>query len=622
MNRLLKYITGLLCLVVVLCSGCASESGPHTADQVAPNEMENARAEALFASIYQARLARSPIDQAFEGIRDQQDRWDNFSEAFQQQSNQLDKVHLKNLQGLNSTLLSEANQLSLRLYQHQLESAIEEFKWRYHRYPISHMNGIHTGVATILIRLHPLETVDDANAYIKRLQAVPELFDQLIAGLHRRSSMGISAPKFVYQRAIESSRQIISGQPFADKFAQGSVAAVSPLLADFNRKLKNLQIDELEKQQLADRAQKALLEAVGPAYEKLIAVLDDLHSRAKVEGGAWTLPQGRAFYRHALGQTTTTELDAEAIHRLGLSEVERIHKEMRAIIEQTDFQGDLLDFFDYMQTDASFFFPQTAEGKQAYIDEAKRIISEIKARLPEVFSVMPKAELVVKPVEPFREKASIGSAFYQPPSADGSRPGIFYINTYDMKATPIYTLPAFAYHEGIPGHHMQLAIAQELRNVPEFRRATSYVAYAEGWGLYAELLPKEMGLYSDFYADFGRLSMELWRACRLVVDTGLHDKGWPRERAINYLMANSPTDRNKATQAIERYLVLPSQATAYKVGMLKILQLREQAKNTLGDKYDIREFHDVILKNGALPLNILQEMVNRWIRQRLAAPDL
>ena len=622
MNRLLKYITGLLCLVVVLCSGCASESGPRTADQVAPNEMENARAEALFASIYQARLSRSPIDQAFEGIRDQQDRWDNFSEAFQQQSNQLDKVHLKNLQGLNSTLLSEANQLSLRLYQHQLESAIEEFKWRYHRYPISHMNGIHTGVATILIRLHPLETVDDANAYIKRLQAVPELFDQLIAGLHRRSSMGISAPKFVYQRAIESSRQIISGQPFANKFAQGSVAAVSPLLADFNRKLKNLQIDELEKQQLADRAQKALLEAVGPAYEKLIAVLDDLHSRAKVEGGAWTLPQGRAFYRHALGQTTTTELDAEAIHRLGLSEVERIHKEMRAIIEQTDFQGDLLEFFDYMQTDASFFFPQTAEGKQAYIDEAKRIISEIKARLPEVFSVMPKAELVVKPVEPFREKASIGSAFYQPPSADGSRPGIFYINTYDMKATPIYTLPAFAYHEGIPGHHMQLAIAQELSNVPEFRRATSYVAYAEGWGLYAELLPKEMGLYSDFYADFGRLSMELWRACRLVVDTGLHDKGWPRERAINYLMANSPTDRNKATQAVERYLVLPSQATAYKVGMLKILQLREQAKNTLGDKYDIREFHDVILKNGALPLNILQEMVNRWIRQRLAAPDL
>lgn len=618
MSRLLRHTAGLLCLVVVLCSGCSSES----TDQEMPNKQENARAEALFASIYQARLARSPIDQAFEGIRDQQDRWNDFSEAYQQQTNQLDKAHLKNLQSLNPTLLSEANQLSLRLYLQQLESAIEEFKWRYHRYPISHMNGIHTGVATLLIRLHSIETVEDANAYIKRLQAVPTLFDQLIEGLQRRSSMGISAPKFVYQRAVESSQQIISGQPFVDKLAQDGAASASPLLADFRRKLKNLQIDEREKQQLADGAEQALVEAVGPAYKKLITVLNNLHSNAEIEGGAWTLPQGRAFYRHALGQTTTTELDAEAIHQLGLSEVERIHKEMRAIIEETGFQGDLLGFFDYMQTDPSFFLPQTAQGKQAYVDEARRLISEIRARLPEVFNVMPKAELEVKPVEPFREKASIGSAFYQPPSRDGSRPGIFYINTYDMKSTPIHSLPAFAYHEGIPGHHMQLAIAQELRNVPEFRRATSYVAYAEGWGLYAELLPKEMGLYSDFYADFGRLSMELWRACRLVVDTALHDRGWTREKAISYLMANSPTDRKKATQAVERYLVLPSQATAYKIGMLKILELRERAKNTLGDKYDIREFHDVILKNGALPLNILEEMVSRWIRQRLAAPDL
>ena len=627
--RLVKSSTALLSLTLMLSSAYATESGVETLEYppaILPNSdaggesvlkvQENARAAALFESTYQARLARSPIDQAFEGIRDQQDSWDNYTDAFQRESNRLDRAHLNNLQQLKPELLSDANQLNLRLYQQQLESALEEFKWRYHRYPISHMTGIHTGVATVLIRLHRIETVDDANDYIKRLQGVTELFDQLIDGLQARAEKSIIAPQFVYQQAVENSQAIVAGQPFAET---GSVD--SPLLADFNRKLENLDITASQKLQLQSRAQDALLQSVGPAYGKLIAVLNDLQSQAKVEGGAWTLPQGRAFYRHALRQTTTTELDAEAIHRLGLAEVERIHGEMKAIIQQADYKGDLSDFFIYMQSAPEFFFPQTAEGKQAYIDQAERLVSQMKTRLPEVFSVTPKADILVKPVEPFREKSSIGSAFYQPAAPDGSRPGVFYINIYDMSAMPKYSLPVFAYHEGIPGHHMQVALAQELDNVPQFRRAASYTAYAEGWGLYAELLPKEMGLYADFYMDFGRLSAELWRACRLVVDTALHDRGWNREKAINYLTNNSPTDRDKAAKAVERYLVLPSQATAYKIGMLKILQLRQQAKHTLGDAFDIREFHDVVLMNGALPLNILQQMITQWIEQRLAAAE-
>ena len=581
------------------------------------NQHENTKAAALFESIYEARLGRSPIDQTFEGIKDQQHSWDNLSDLYQRESNRLDKVHLKSLQGLNSALLSEANQLNLRLYQQQLESALKEFKWRYHRYPISHMNGIHTGVATILIHLHQIETVADANDYIKRLQGVKTLFDQLIEGLEAREAMGIIAPRFVYQQAVVSARRIISGQPFAASSFLDTGSVDSPLLADFSHKLEKLNITESQKKLLQAQAEQTLLKSVAPAYQKLIAVLSGLQSRAKLEGSASTMPQGREFYRHALHQTTTTELDAEAIYRLGLSEVKRIHTEMRAIIEQTGYQESLSDFFAQLQADPSMFFPQTTEGKQAYIDSAELVIKEIKARLPEMFSVMPSASIIVKPVEPLREHASVGSAFYQPGSPNGSRPGVFYINTYNMSAMPKYALPTFAYHEGIPGHHMQVAIAQELDNVPRFRRGANYAAYAEGWGLYAELLPKEIGLYADVYSDFGRLSAELWRACRLVVDTGLHDRRWSRKRAIDYLMDNSVTDRQKATIAIERYIAFPSQATAYKIGMLKILELRQQAKHQLAEQFDLREFHDVVLMNGALPLNILEEMVNRWIDQRL-----
>tara|TARA_B100000780_G_scaffold234496_1_gene174907 strand:+ start:130 stop:1854 length:1725 start_codon:yes stop_codon:yes gene_type:complete len=571
--RFVKSSTALLSLTLMLSSASATESGVETLaypPSILPSSdasgesvlkvQENARAAALFKSTYQARLARSPIDQAFEGIRDQQDSWDNYSDAFQRESNRLDRAHLNNLQQLKPELLSDANQLNLRLYQQQLESALEEFKWRYHRYPISHMTGIHTGVATVLIRLHRIETVDDANDYIKRLQGATKLFDQLIDGLQAGAEKSIIASQFVYQQAGENPQGIIAGQPFAES---GSLD--SPLMADFNRKLEKLDITQSQKLQLQFRAQDALLKSVGPAYEKLITVLSDLQSQATVEGGAWTLPQGRAFYRHALRQTTTTELDAEAIHRLGLAEVERIHGEIKAIIQQADYKGDLSDFFFYMQSAPEFFFPQTAEGKRAYIDQAERLVGQMKLRLPEVFSVTPKADILVKPVEPFREKSSIGSAFYQPAALDGSRPGVFYINIYDMSAMPKYSLPVFAYHEGIPGHHMQVALAQELDNVPQFRRAASYTAYAEGWGL----------------------SAELWRACRLVVDTALYDKGWNREKATNYLTDNSPTDREKAAKAVERYLVLPSQATAYKIGMLKTLELRQQAKHKLAEQFDL-----------------------------------
>ncbi|MEY3007037.1 MAG: hypothetical protein RI942_1379, partial [Pseudomonadota bacterium] len=280
-----------------------------------------------------------------------------------------------------------------------------------------------------------------------------------------------------------------------------------------------------------------------------------------------------------------------------------------------NFDGDLQAFFEFTRVDSQFYYPDTPEGKERYLSEATAWIDDMKARLDTLFLVKPQADLVVKAVEPFREK-SAGKAFYQRPAPDGSRPGTYYANLYTMEAMPIYQMEALAYHEGIPGHHMQIAIAQELQGIPKFRKFGGYTAYTEGWGLYAELIPKEIGLYDNPYSDFGRLAMELWRACRLVVDTGIHAKKWTREEAIDYLKRNTPNPESDIVKAIERYVVMPSQATAYKVGMLKILELRERAKQALGEKFDIREFHDAVLKQGPLPLTALEGQIEMWIAKK------
>jgi uncharacterized protein (DUF885 family) len=309
---------------------------------------------------------------------------------------------------------------------------------------------------------------------------------------------------------------------------------------------------------------------------------------------------------------TTTDLTAGEIHQIGLDEVARIHGEMQAIMTQVGFEGTLQEFFEFMRTDPQFYKPETEEGKAEYLAEAVAAIETMKGDLPKLFNTFPKADMEVKAVEAFREK-SAGKAFYSRPAPDGSRPGIYYANLYSMADMPTYQLEALAFHEGIPGHHMQIAIAQELEGIPSFRKFGGYTAYSEGWGLYSELVPKELGYYSDPYSDFGRLAMEIWRAARLVVDTGLHDKRWTREQAVQYLMDNTPNPQGDCEKAIDRYIVMPGQATAYKIGMLKIVELRERARTQLGDAFDIREFHDIVLRDGAVPLAVLEETVDAWL---------
>ncbi|KVX03482.1 DUF885 domain-containing protein [Shewanella frigidimarina] len=571
-------------------------------------QTESEKANALFEAIFMENVMANPVNQTYLGIKQDYGKWNDLSDAAADADLARSKQQLIRLTSLDASKLNEQAALSYELLKAGLEHSISDDKWRYHTYPINQMYGVHSVVASLLINQHQITDESDAKAYISRLNGIPTLLAQLETSLEIRAQKHIIAPKFVFPYVISDSKNIITGAPFTD------TGKDSALWADATRKINKLDITDDSKKALLTEVKQALLTKVEPAYEQLITYTKSLEARADTRDGAWKLPDGEAFYNNALARTTTTDMTADTIHDLGLSEVKRIHDEMRVIMKKVHFDGNLQEFFVFMRDDKQFYYPETDQGKTAYLAQAKSLIDTMESRLDEVFTIKPKAELVVRKVEAFREK-SAGKAFYDQPAPDGSRPGSYYANLYKMDAMPKYQMEALAYHEGIPGHHMQIAIAQELQGIPKFRKFGGYTAYIEGWGLYSEYFPKEMGLYADPYSDFGRLSMELWRACRLVVDTGIHAKKWTREQAITYYVENTPNAESDAIKMVERHIVMPSQATAYKVGMIKILQLREQAKKALGAKFDIREFHTVILKNGPLPLDILEEQVNKWTKQ-------
>ncbi|MFB2733682.1 DUF885 domain-containing protein [Shewanella mangrovisoli] len=568
-------------------------------------QSESEKANALFEAIFMENIMASPIAQTYMGIKQDYDKWDDIGDEADARELARTKKQLAEVNQLDASKLDPQTRLSLTLLTQNLNNDIKDYQWRYHNYPVNQMHGGHSMIASFLINQHQITDVRDAKAYISRLNGVPKRLSQLQQALEVRADKGIIAPKFVFGYVISDSQNIIKGAPF-DKGED------SALLADFRKKVSALSITEAEKAQLIADAEKALVSQVEPAYKTLIAYIKTLEAKADTRDGVWKLPDGEAFYNNALARTTTTQMTADEIHQLGLAEVERIHNEMRAIMKKVNFNGTLQEFFAFMRDDPQFYYPNTAEGKAAYLADATKLIDNMRSRLDEVFKVKPKAAMIVKQVEAFREK-SAGKAFYEQPAPDGSRPGSYYANLYDMKAMPKYQMEALAYHEGIPGHHMQIAISQELKDIPKFRKFGGYTAYIEGWGLYSESFPKEMGLYADPYSDFGRLAMELWRACRLVVDTGIHAKKWTREQGIAYYVDNTPNAKSDAKKMVERHIVMPSQATAYKVGMIKLLELRHKAEKQLGDKFDIRDFHTLVLANGALPLDVLEEQVDQWI---------
>lgn len=609
MKTRLSLLTVAIATLLTACEPAGQpQSSQSAADQpatsLAPHNASVA-ANAYFDQYFDARTALSPQNLTQLGLKQDQDKWDALTDEQTEKELALVRKTLAGLSQFELKSLDSQTQLSLQLFRQQLEQELAADQWRYYNYPVNQMFGVHTMVPSLLMNQHQISNEDDAKAYIARLNGVTTLFSQLQQQLDKRAALGILPPKFVYPMVIETSRNMLRGAPSDN-------GEDTPLLADFKKKVSQLQLDDASRQLLVKEAEIALTSSVKPAYENLIAYLSRQQQQAGTDDGVWRFKDGAQFYQAALQRTTTTGLTADEIHQLGVTEVARIHGDMQAIMKKTGFKGSLAEFFVFLRDDPQFYYPNTAEGKAAYLAEATRVIDDMKGRLDQLFVLKPKADLQVKAVEAYRE-ATAGKAFYEAPAIDGSRPGIYYANLYNMAAMPKYMLAALAYHEGIPGHHMQIAIAQELGALPKFRKLGGYTAYIEGWGLYTELLPKEIGLYQDAYSDFGRLSMELWRACRLVVDTGIHAKKWTREQAIQYLVDNTPNAKAEAVNAIDRYIVMPAQATAYKIGMIKIIELRQKAKTALGDRFDIRQFHDVVLKNGAVPLDTLEQLVDQYI---------
>jgi len=570
-------------------------------------KQESEKLNTYFQSQFDSYLDRHPMMQSYLGITKNADKWEDISNEFHEKEITIIKDALIWLQdSIKVKALDENSKLSYDLFKQDLENKIADDAYKSYEYPINQMHGMQSEIPAFLINMHQIKEKKDAENYISRLYGVKALFDQLIERLKENEKAGILIPKFVFGKVLDDSKNIIKGKPF------DSSEDKSTLLNDFETKLLVLNLKDDENKALLEEAKKALKEGVLVGYNNLIETLEVQEKRATTDDGVWKFPKGESFYNNALQRTTTTNLTAEEIHEIGLSEVTRIHDEMKEIMKKVEYKGTLQEFFQFMKKDKQFYYASNSKGKKEYLDKAVFIIDSMKTRLDELFITKPKADLKVKAVEAFREK-SAGKAFYQQPALDGSRPGTYYANLYDMESMPSYQMEALAYHEGIPGHHMQIAIAQELKELPMFRKIGRYTAYVEGWGLYSEYIPKEMGFYADPYSDFGRLAMELWRACRLVVDTGIHAKKWTREEGIKYYTDNTPNAELDAIKMVERHIVMPSQATAYKIGMLKILELRKKSKEALGDRFDIRKFHDVVLTNGPIPLNVLENLVDDYI---------
>lgn len=619
----MKHSIVALALAGIL-AGCGQPADTQSQNQQAAAEQpvtqaeqsETQRLNAWFEEKYQQQLQQSPMQMTFLGRKDRYGEIDDMSiEAEQEQLAWLKGTVDELKSSFDYDKLSNEAKTSYDVWVYQYEQAKRNAEFRQYDYVFDQMRGAHTFMPQFLLNFHRVDTKADMDAYISRLGEGARALEQLLVRAEKQAEQGIRAPRFAYELIIEESEKVITGAPFTE-------GEDSAFMADANKKIDGLLAQELIDQQTAEalrtEAADVLYKRVMPVYEQIIGFFEsDIENTPEVATGMHRFDGGIEFYNAMLKNYTTTDMTADEIHQLGLTEVERLNNEMLKIKEQVGFDGDLQEFFTFIRTDEQFFYPDTDEGAQMYIEDSKKYLAFINERLPDYFGILPKADLVVKRVESFREQDGAAQHYY-PGTPDGSRPGIYYAHLSDMTAMPKNEMEAIAYHEGNPGHHMQISIAQELDSVPEFRTQAGFTVYSEGWGLYSEQLAKEMGAYQNPYSDFGRLITEIWRAVRLVVDTGMHAKGWTEEDAVKYFEEYTPIAEGAVRSEVRRYLVMPGQATAYKIGMIKILELREKAKQALGDKFDIRGFHDTVLGGGALPLHILERRVDQWIASQQA----
>ncbi|KAB2857928.1 MAG: DUF885 domain-containing protein [Sphingopyxis terrae] len=599
---MMRLAVALMLLPVVPLAANA----PAFAQTASQTQAQDAALLQFLDQAFDARLALSPESQTQLGLKTSYDRLDDYSDAAALREQALAETQLKAMHArFKPDQLGESARVSYRLFEYEVERGRESLRFRKLRFPVS-TNGSPAGdIPVLLINNHKIDSVADAEAYIARLRDTDRVMREVAARMRDQAAAGIIPNKVNFAPARADALKILAGAPFDG-------GGDSTLMADFRKKVSALDAPEATKEKLLADASAALTGPFKHGYETLIAAIDEIEPKSTGNFGAWHLPDGAAYYADRLKSSTTTNLTADEIHALGLAQVAAIHKEMEAVMREVGFKGTLAEFFDSIRTDPKFKYPNTDAGRETYLADARAVIASVMEAAPRYFRVLPKAPLEVRAVEKWRE-GTASTAFYNPPSADGTRPGIYYVNLVDMNQTQKVQVAGIAAHEGAPGHHFQIARQQELTGIPKFRKFGGYGAYMEGWGLYSERLADEMGVYKTPYDRFGMLSLQVWRAIRLVLDTGIHSKRWTREQAIAYFKANSSVSDTDIAREVDRYFNWPGQATSYMVGQLKIAELRKRAETELGPRFDIRDFHEAVLSEGALPLDILEEQVDRYI---------
>lgn len=530
---------------------------------------------------------------------------DDASPAAEQRAADLVKSELDTLHRYDVSGMDAEGKLSYDTLEYFLRLQVEGDKFRDLDFPVNQMFGVQSSLPNFMAQVHQVTTAGEAKDYVTRLNLFPAKFAQLLESLKLRETKGAIPPQFTVEEVI-TQMQGFAGKP----------AKENPLYVTFKEKLDKIPAEKMDaatREHFLSEVETAITTQVYPSYTKLIDYFVALKPKAQGNFGAWHLPDGDAYYAYLVRMHTTTDMTPDQVHELGLAEVARVSEQMNAILTEKGLtEGTIGARVQQLAHDPAQVYPNTAEGKAAMLKQYQAILDEVNNNLGAAFDVRPKLGVEVKQVPEFAEKTAPG-AYYEPGAFDGSRPGVFYANMRNTEENPKFAMRTLSYHEGIPGHHFQIAIAQELKNVPFFRRILPFTAYAEGWALYSERLAWELGFEKDPLDNLGRLRDEMMRCVRLVVDSGIHAKHWTREQAITYMMENTGMSETDVTAEIERYFVMPGQALAYKAGMLKILELREKAKAQLGDKFDLRQFHNQVLTHGALPLALLERVVDEWI---------
>lgn len=559
---------------------------------------EAANLQPLLDEIWRYELSINPIQASQQGMHDFDDKLADISPKALADQDARFREFLDKLSVINSLELSRAQQISLLIQQRKLQNQIDQYRFNAHYMPLTSESGFHSGLA-FLPRSSRFKTLVDYHNYLARLEQFPAYFEQQINWMQKGIQSGLVQPKVVLQGFQDSIKSFIHESPEDSVF-------YAPFIH-----FQNSSIDSVQQQKLRAQAKLVIGIQVFSAYQKFYDFfITEYLPKSKTNIAAKSFPNGAAFYQNRSDFYTTTKMSVDEIHSLGLQEVKRIRNEMQKVIDQLEFNGDINQFIQYLRTDKKFY-AQTAEE---LIKQAAYIAKKMDAKLPQLFNYLPRTPYGVEPVpENIAPKYTTGR--YISPTRD-DQPGYYWVNTYALEKRPLYALTALTLHEAVPGHHLQISLSREMQDLPEVRRYTYISAFGEGWGLYSEFLGKEVGMYSNPYDEFGRLSYEMWRACRLVVDTGMHIKGWSRQRAIDFMLENTALSAHNVQTEIDRYISWPAQALSYKIGELTIKRLRKQAEETLGENFDLRAFHHAVLEHGSVPLSILEDNIQGFIKHQ------